>query len=99
MAAGRADESRSRRDLTMSRRTARHAPLAAAALALLAWVPGGPIVLDRTFAAAPAGRLVVTSRTDAPVALAVDGVASVRRPRASAHRPVVGANAGRPPVA
>ena len=79
----------------MSRRTARHAPLAAAALALLAWVPGGPIVLDRTFAAAPDGRLVVTWRTDAPVALAVDGVASVRRSRANAHRSVVVANAGR----
>src|SRR5437773_669539 len=80
---------------TMTRRTARPALLAAALLALLAWVPGGPIAVDRSFAAAPDGGLVVTWRTNAPIALAVDGVASVRRSRANDHRAVVVTSAGR----
>ncbi len=79
----------------MSRRTTRPALLAAVLLALVAWLPGGPLALDRTFAAAPDGRLVVTWRTVAPAALAVDGVASVHRSKVNVHRSVVVANAGR----
>jgi subtilisin family serine protease len=79
----------------MSQRAARPAMLAAVLLALVAWVPGGPIAIDRSFAAAPDGRLVVTWRTDAPASLAVDGIASVRRSHANRHRAVVVANTGR----
>ena len=79
----------------MTRTTARPSLLAALVLAFLAWVPGGPMPVDRTFAAAPNGRLVVTWRSDAPATVAVDGVASVRRSRANQHRSVVVANAGR----
>jgi subtilisin family serine protease len=79
----------------MTRTTPRAALLAALVLAFLAWVPGGPMPIDRTFAAAPNGRLVVTWRSDAPASLAVDGVTSVRRSRANQHRSVVVADAGR----
>jgi subtilisin family serine protease len=79
----------------MTRTTPRAALLAALVLAFLAWVPGGPIAIDQTFAAAPDGRLVVTWRSDAPTSLAVDGVASVRRSRANQHRSVVVADTGR----
>ena len=79
----------------MTSRAPRLALLTAVLLGLLAWVPGGPIALDRTFAAAPDGRLVVTWRTDAPAALSLDGVASVHRSRANGHRSVVVATAGR----
>ena len=78
----------------MSRRTARPAILAAVFLALLAWVPGGPLAIDRSFAAAPDGRLVVTWRTAAPATLALDGVASIRGSQANGHRAVVVARAG-----
>jgi subtilisin family serine protease len=70
-------------------------PFAALLLAFVAFVPGGPHAVDSAFAAAPDGRLVVTWRAEAPLTLAVAGVASVHRSRANDHRSVVVAHAGR----
>ena len=96
MTAGRVDEQiEEPPSLTMTRRAPRPTLLAAVLLALLAWLPGGPIAIDRIFAAAPDGRLVVTWRSDAPSTLEVDGVAAIHRSRSNAHRAVVVATAGR----
>jgi len=79
-------------------RTSRIAPLAplvASLLALAAAIAGGPLGVQSAFAAAPDGRLVVTWRTDAPAALAVDGVAAIHRSHANGRRSVVVAQPGR----
>jgi subtilisin family serine protease len=68
--------------------------VAAILLGVLTAVPGGPIGIDAAFAAASAGRLVVTWRHDAPSALAVGGVAEVERSATNRHRSVVVAKKG-----
>ena len=76
-------------------RVATLAPLVALLLAAVTAIPGGANAARSAFAAAPAGRLVVTWRTEAPATLALDGVAEVHRSKANKHRSVVVARAGR----
>jgi subtilisin family serine protease len=68
--------------------------LAAILLGLLTAVPGNPVAIDSAFAAAPAGRLVVTWKGDAPAALGHGGVDHVQRSHVNRHRSVVVARAG-----
>jgi len=68
--------------------------LAAILLGLLLAVPGGPGHIDRAFAAAPDGRLVVTWRDTAPATLADADVQTFRPSRANEHRSLVVAKGG-----
>jgi len=68
--------------------------LAAIVLGVLTAVPGGPVPIDSAFATAPAGRLVVTWRGDAPGQLAAAGVEHVRKSELNRHRSVVVARPG-----
>lgn len=80
---------------TVGNRRQLAALLGAILLAVVAAVPGGPHAIDRAFAAAPDGRLVVTWRGTAPANLDLAGVAAVHRSRVNDHRAVVVAQAGR----
>lgn len=69
--------------------------LAAILLGLVTAVPGGPARIDAAFAAAPAGRLVVTWRDAVPAALADGDVRAMAASRANPRRSVVVAKDGR----
>lgn len=67
---------------------------AAILLGLLTAVPGGPVRIESAFASAPAGRLVVTWRGDAPAQLSAAGVEHVSKSKVDRHRSVVVARPG-----
>lgn len=69
--------------------------LAAALLAVLVAVPGGPVTVDAALASAPGGRLIVVWKGEATPELRGGGVARTSTSRWSRHRAVVTAEAGR----